>query len=50
MWGSRGPFLLAAAMLAMVVLVDVVHWRLTSDQSTVGIVKIVYRSIFFIPT
>jgi hypothetical protein len=30
----------------MVVLVDVGRWRLTSDQSTVGIVKIVYGSIF----
>jgi hypothetical protein len=26
----------------VVVLVVVGHWRLTSDQSTVGIVKIVY--------
>ncbi len=32
---------------AMVVLVDVGHWRLTSDRSTVGIVTIVYGSIFF---
>ncbi len=31
---------------AMVVLVDVGHWRLTSGQPTVGIVWIVYRSIF----
>ncbi len=31
---------------AMVVLVDVGHWRLTSDWSTVGIVKIVYGSFF----
>jgi hypothetical protein len=31
---------------AMVVLVLVGRWRLTSDQPTVGIVKIVYRSIF----
>ncbi len=33
--------------LAMVVLVDVGHWRFTSDQPTVGIVNIVYGSIFF---
>ncbi len=32
--------------MAMVVLVDVGRWRLTSDQPTVGIVKIVYGSIF----
>jgi hypothetical protein len=31
---------------AMVVMVDVGHWRLTSDRSTVGIVEIVYGSIF----
>jgi hypothetical protein len=31
---------------AMVVLVDVGRWRRTSDQPTVGIVKIVYGSIF----
>jgi hypothetical protein len=31
---------------AMVVLVDVGRWRLTSDQPNVGIVKIVYGSIF----
>jgi hypothetical protein len=31
---------------AMVVLVNVGRWRLTSGQSTVGIVKIVYWSIF----
>jgi hypothetical protein len=30
MWGTRGPFLPAAA--AMIVLVDVGLWRLTSDQ------------------
>ncbi len=35
---------------AVVVLVDIGHWRLTSDQPTVGIVTIVYGSIFFIPT
>ncbi len=33
--------------LAMVVLVNVGRWRLTSDRPTVGIVKIVYGSIFF---
>jgi hypothetical protein len=32
---------------AMVVLVVVGRWRLMSDQSTVGIVKIVYGSIYF---
>jgi hypothetical protein len=32
---------------AMVVLVDVGRWRLTSDQWTVGIVEIDYGSIFF---
>jgi hypothetical protein len=32
--------------LVVVVLVDVGHWRLTSDQPTVGIVNIVYGSIF----
>jgi hypothetical protein len=35
---------------AMVVLVDVGCWRCTSDRPTVGIVEIVYGSIFFIPT
>jgi hypothetical protein len=30
----------------MVVLVDVGHWRRTSDRPTVGIVEIVYGSIF----
>ncbi len=33
---------------AMVVLVDVGRWRLTSDLPTVGIVNIVYQSIFLI--
>ncbi len=32
---------------AMVVMVDVGRWRHTSDQPTVGIVEIVYGSIFF---
>ncbi len=36
--------------LAMVVSVDVGHWRLTSDQFTVGIIEIFYGIIFFIPT
>ncbi len=31
---------------AMVVLVNVGRWRLTSDQPNVGIVKIAYKSIF----
>ncbi len=34
----------------MVVFVNVGRWRLTSDRLTVGIVRIVYGSIFFIPT
>jgi hypothetical protein len=38
MWGTKGPFLPAATM---VVLVDGGRWRLTSDQPTVGIVRIV---------
>jgi hypothetical protein len=33
----------------MVVLVNVGHCRLMSDQTTVGIVTIVYGSNFFIP-
>ncbi len=33
--------------LAMVVIVDVSHWRRTSDQPTVGIVKNDYGSILF---
>ncbi len=43
MWGTRGPFPLAAAMVGYGC---VGCWRLTSDQPTVGIVKIVYGSIF----
>jgi hypothetical protein len=39
-----------AAWLAMVVLVNVGRWRLKSYQPTVGIVKIVFGSIFFLPT
>jgi hypothetical protein len=35
---------------AMVVLVNVGRWRLTSDQPTIGIVKIVYGSYLLIPT
>ncbi len=35
---------------AMVVMIDVGRWGRTSDRSTVGIVEIVYGSIFFIPT
>ncbi len=50
-WGARGSFQPAAAIWsAMVVMVDVGRWRRTSDRPTVGIVKIVYGSIFFIPT
>jgi hypothetical protein len=46
MWGTRGTFCRRRLWLAMAVLVDVGHWRLTSDQPTGGIVKIVYGSIF----
>ncbi len=46
MWGARGAFLRVAAMVAMVVFVIVGCWRLTSDWSTVGIVRIVYGSNF----
>ncbi len=35
---------------AMVVLVNVGRWRLTSDQSTLGIVEIIYGMFFFILT
>jgi hypothetical protein len=49
MWGTRGAYPLAGPWSAMVVLVDVGSWRLISDQPTVGIVKIVYGSIFSIP-
>ncbi len=45
----RGRFHLQRPWSAMVVLVNVGRWRLTSDRPTVGIVKIVYES-FFIPT
>jgi hypothetical protein len=45
MWDTRGPF--SPPWPAMVVLVDVGRWRLTSDQPTVGIVTIVHGSIFF---
>jgi hypothetical protein len=41
-----GHFCRRRSWSAMVVLVNVGHWRLTSDQSTVGIVKIVYESFF----
>jgi hypothetical protein len=50
-WGTRGPFTPAAVMVAMVVLVNIGSWRSTSNRPTVGIVQIVYGSIFlFIPT
>jgi hypothetical protein len=42
-WGARGPFPPAAAMVGYGC--DGC-WRHTSDQPTVEIVKIVYRSIF----
>jgi hypothetical protein len=47
MWGAGGHFCRQQPWSAMVVLVDVGHWRLTSDQPTVEMVKIVYGSIFF---
>jgi hypothetical protein len=52
MWGARGPFLLAAAMMAMVVLINVGHWdwELMSDCSTIGISKLSTEVIIFIPT
>jgi hypothetical protein len=46
MWGTRGHFCQWWQWSAMVVLVNVGHWRLPSDRTTVGIVKIVYGSIF----
>jgi hypothetical protein len=46
-WGARGPFPPAVAMVGYGC--DGC-WRRTSDQPTVGIVEIVYGSIFFIPT
>ncbi len=46
-WGTRGPFPLAAAMVGYGCDVDVGRWRRTSDRPTVGIVKIVYGSIIF---
>jgi hypothetical protein len=47
-WGDRGPFLPAAAMVGYGC--DGC-WRRTSDQLTVGIVKIVYGSFFlFLPS
>jgi hypothetical protein len=47
MWGTRGPYPPAAAMVGYGCVVGVGSWRLMSDQPTVGIVKIVYGSIFF---
>ncbi len=46
MWGTRGLFPPAAALVGYGVLVDVGCWRLTSDWPTVGIVHNVYGSIF----
>ncbi len=46
----EGYFCWCRPWSAMVVLVVVSHWRLTSDQPTVGIVKTVNGSNFFIPT
>ncbi len=42
MWGTRGPFLPAAAMVGYGCVVDVGRCRLTSDQPTVGMVEIFY--------
>ncbi len=42
-----GHFCWRRSWLAMVVLVDVGSWRLTSDRPTVGVVKIVYGSIYY---
>ena len=42
-----GHFRQRRPWLAMVVMVHVGRWRCTSDRSTVGIVQIVYGSIFF---
>jgi hypothetical protein len=47
MWGTGGHFRRRQLWSAMVVLVDVGRWRHTLDQSTVGIVEIVYRIIFY---
>ncbi len=44
MWGTRGQFPLAVAMVGYGC---VGSWRLTSDQPTVRKVKIVYGSIFY---
>ncbi len=44
-----GHFCQRRLWLATVVMVDVGRWRHTSDRPTVGIVKIVDGSIFFIP-
>ena len=46
-WGARGPFPPVAAMVGYGC--DGC-WRHTSDRPTVGIVEIVYGSIFLIPT
>jgi hypothetical protein len=45
----EGHFCQQRPWLEMVVLVVVRHWKLTSDQSTVGIVKVVSGSIFLFP-
>jgi hypothetical protein len=42
-----GHFCQRRPWLAMLVLVNVGHWRLTSDQPTIGIVKIVNGCKFF---
>jgi hypothetical protein len=46
-WGALGGhFCLRQSWSAMVVLVNVGRWRLTSDQPTAGIVKNVYGRFF----
>ncbi len=46
-WVLGGHFYWRRLWSAMVVMVDVRHWRRTSDRPTVGIVEIVYGSFFF---
>jgi hypothetical protein len=46
MWGTRGPFLPAAVMVSYGCVGYVGLWRLTSNWPNVGIVKIVYGSVY----
>ena len=50
MWGTRGPYLPAVVMVGYGCVGRCWQLEANSDQPTVGIVKIVYGSIFFIPT